>query len=362
MSDSSDPFHEGERAVQRAAGEEEMARQNGVMIGDALMAGATPFLRAQRMLVVASRDGRGRLWVSIVFGKPGFVSAEDDGQLVTIDRTMAFVSDADVLWANLKLDVPLGLLAIDLSTRRRLRINGRVKSLTVERLVLHIDQAYPNCPKYIQRRKLRATTLRDRSEIATPIEGSTPDAALLAAAKDADTLFVASTHPTRGLDASHRGGHPGFIEVIAPDVFRIPDYAGNSMFNTLGNLSVDPRCGMTVLEFQRGRIHQMTGEAKLHFGTPGANDHFACTGRSWDFPDQNWRSSELPVERIGVSGLLTLQPAMISVTQLVDGQVADLFEEFAAHGFQSFNQGHGCFEVAALRDIFQIGCLRAGNG
>ena len=164
------------------------------------------------------------------------------------------------------------------------------------RLVLHIDQAYPNCPKYIQRRKLRATTLRDRSEIATPIEGSTPDAAILAAAKDADTLFVASTHPTRGLDASHRGGHPGFIEVIAPDVSRIPDYAGNNMFNTLGNLSVDPGCGMTVLDFQRGRIHQMTGEAKLHFGTPGANDHFACTGRSWDFHIQNWRSSELPVQ------------------------------------------------------------------
>ena len=55
-----------------------------------------------------------------------------------------------------------------------------------------------------------------------------------------DVLFIATAHATRGADASHRGGNPGFIEVLDGKTVRIPDYAGNSMFNTLGNLVVNP--------------------------------------------------------------------------------------------------------------------------
>jgi predicted pyridoxine 5'-phosphate oxidase superfamily flavin-nucleotide-binding protein len=296
MSKSSEPFHEGERAVQRAAGEEEGARQNAPMIADAVMGGARPFLQTQRMLVVASRDGRERPWASLVFGEAGFVSAHDDGQTVTIDRTMAFANDDDILWKNLKLGVPLGLLAIELSTRRRLRINGRVESLTKERIVLRVEQAYPNCPKYIQRRRLRTATLRNTTGLPATKEGHSPDAALLEAVKKSDTIFVASGHPSRGLDASHRGGQPCFVKILLPGVLRIPDYAGNSMFNTLGNLRVDPRSGVTLLDFSQGRLYQMTGEANLHFDPPGGSDDLADTGRYWDFLVQDWRSTELPVQ------------------------------------------------------------------
>jgi predicted pyridoxine 5'-phosphate oxidase superfamily flavin-nucleotide-binding protein len=307
MATTTGPFHEGERAVQRAAGEQDAARQNGAIIGDAIAGGAADFLRAQRMLVVATRDARGRPWASVLFGAAGLASARDggrdeghqDGRLVTIDRTLAYGSPAEMPWSHLGPGASLGLLAIDLSTRRRLRINGRVEVLSDERLVLRVEQAYPNCPKYIQRRRLRSLAPAGDARGVLVREGQTPDAALLAAVRAADTIFVASGHPSRGLDASHRGGQPGFIRVVPPDVLRIPDYAGNGMFNTLGNLAVDARCGVTVLDFTSGQLHQMTGDAILHLDAPGADDDGgddpSLTGRSWDFRVQAWQSTALPV-------------------------------------------------------------------
>src|SRR4051794_376673 len=293
MGRSSGRYHEGEMAAQRAAGEESAARQNGTLIGDAIVGGAMAHLRAQRMLVVASLDGRERPWASVVFGAAGFVSADQDGRLVTIDRTTVFSSDTDHLWTNLVVNAPLGLLAIDLATRRRLRINGRVESLTRERVALRVDQAYGNCPKYIQRRQLRIVTPGNTTN-TTPSEGQAPNAVLLAAIRKADTAFVASGHPSRGLDASHRGGPPGFIEVLAPGLLRIPDYSGNGMFNTLGNLLVDPRCGLTILEFENARLHQMTGEAEVHIAEPTTEDDLPLAGRHWDFRIDAWRSTAIP--------------------------------------------------------------------
>ncbi len=295
MNESSGKFHEGERAVQRATGEEEVAFQNAPMIGGAVMPAARKFLQAQRMLVVASRDGEGRPWASILFGAAGFVSDEGGGQLVTVDRTMAFENARDVLWSNVSVGAPVGILAIDLLTRRRLRINGPVEVLTDEQIAVGVEQAFPNCPKYIQRRELGAVGPREAGGAETAREGVVPDEALLAAVRGADTAFVASGHPTRGLDASHRGGLPGFIEVLSAGVFRIPDYSGNGLFNTLGNLFVDARCGLTILDFQVGRVYQMTGEAALHLEATVEEDEAGCTGRYWDFTVRGWRSAELPI-------------------------------------------------------------------
>src|SRR5260370_2360405 len=90
-----------------------------------------------------------------------------------------------------------------------------------------------------------------------------------------DVLFVATGHPQRGADASHRGGNPGFVEVVDANTLRIPDYSGNSLFNTLGNLLVDPRYGMLIPNFQSGRMLQLTGTAKV---TWSGNDKEQRTG------------------------------------------------------------------------------------
>lgn len=273
-----------------------MAQQNSALILDAVMPGARPFLRAQQMLVVAHRDAQHRPWASILFGAAGFVSASRDGRSVTIDRMMTMSGD-DGLWANLVAGASVGLLAIELSMRRRLRINGRIAASTCDKIDLHVDQAYANCPKYIQRRHLRSITAGAGTSAEVVGEGTVPDDTLLTAVRAADTAFVATGHPTHGLDASHRGGPPGFINILRPDLLRLPDYAGNGMFNTLGNLIVDPRCSLTILEFETGRLHQMTGTATVHLDAPaGDDDDPIITSRYWDYVVQTWRSLQLPMQ------------------------------------------------------------------
>ena len=79
------------------------------MIAGGVMSGATHFLHAQRMLIVASQSAQERLWALIVFWHSGIISAHDDRQSVTIDWTLAFDADRDTLWTNLKVSASLGL-------------------------------------------------------------------------------------------------------------------------------------------------------------------------------------------------------------------------------------------------------------
>src|SRR5262249_11419821 len=79
----------------------------------------------------------------------------------------------------------------------------------------------------------------------------------------ADTFFIATAHPQSGLDASHRGGKPGFVRVLDERTLLFPDYAGNNMFNSLGNISVNPRVGLLFPDFNTGRALQLPGKAEI---------------------------------------------------------------------------------------------------
>ena len=104
----------------------------------------------------------------------------------------------------------------------------------------------------------------------------------------ADTLFVASEHPSRGLDVSHRGGNPGFIQVVNGARLRIPDYAGNGMFNTLGNFVANPRAGLLIPDFERGRTLQLTGHVEMLWDVKDPLNETGGTGRYWDFEIECW--------------------------------------------------------------------------
>ena len=81
--------------------------------------------------------------------------------------------------------------------------------------------------------------------------------------READTFFIASHHPEAGTDASHRGGYPGFVHVLNDHRLVWPDYAGNTMFQTLGNISVNPQAGLLFVDFERGGTLQLTGRASI---------------------------------------------------------------------------------------------------
>jgi predicted pyridoxine 5'-phosphate oxidase superfamily flavin-nucleotide-binding protein len=250
-------FHEGERAVQSRAGVAAEARGLGRGIASAIPAGVGTFLAAQRIAVLAGMDDAGRVWASMVTGNPGFITAPDEGTL----RLAARLPAADPLREGLAGGRPLGVLVLDPERRRRIRLNGRAIGTRDAGIEIEVEEVFGNCPKYIQERAPEGTPAPDRT--AKGRRSVSLSAAQRIAVERADTFFIASVHGPTGADASHRGGQPGFVRVEGERRLRFPDYAGNNMFQTLGNLTADPRAGLLFVDFETGTTIQLTGRARI---------------------------------------------------------------------------------------------------
>ena len=277
-------FHEGELDIQERAGAAVQGRNSGRMIAEAIIPGAVKFLNKQPLLVAGSVDADSSVWASIVVGRPGFMVAQP--QSIDVDLSETLRIPHDPLWENLPRQHRIGLLAIDLRTRARLRVNGRVEFPIPDVLRVIVEQAFPNCPQYIQRRNFRPSISGQRRTSRQPTGGTELDSDQHQWVSGADTLFVASHHPEQGVDASHRGGHPGFVRVLSPTRIRIPDYAGNGMFNTLGNFEVNPRAGLIFADFENGRTLQLTGRAQILWDIDDPEGETGGTDRYWDFEIQ----------------------------------------------------------------------------
>jgi uncharacterized protein len=288
------PFHEGELLVQQRVGEAEMAQRNGHAIADTIVKGALKFIEQQSMAILGSVDAQQNIWASMLFGSSGFIKPVDD-KAIEVDLTQAVLNPDDPLWTNIETDRRIGMLAIELSSRRRLRINGTIVRLASDRLRLDVLESYPNCPKYIQRRHIfRNPDSTVAKQCAQPQFGQFLTSEHQHWITSADTLFVASAHPNRGVDASHRGGNPGFVQILDERSLRIPDYSGNSMFNTLGNLVVNPRAGIVFLDFDRSRTLQLTGRVVIQWHLDRSIDLTGGTQRYWDFAIEQWVETDLP--------------------------------------------------------------------
>jgi len=126
---------------------------------------------------------------------------------------------------------------------------------------MRTDEVFGNCPKYIQARAPEPGAAHERGGLAVRSHALSESQRL--AIERADTLFIASVHADAGADASHRGGQPGFVRVPHERRLLIPDYAGNNMFQTLGNIAADPRVGLLFVDFDTGTTLQMTGRAQI---------------------------------------------------------------------------------------------------
>jgi uncharacterized protein len=264
-------FHEGELAVQLRAGVLDQAARLAQMLDTPdLSGGFARFLADRTFVVLTARDRTGRLWASPILEDPGFVSAY--GQSMSVE---AVPRPGDPL-ADLPADQPIGLLAIDFVTRRRVRVNGRLMRASAGGLQIAVDQAFGNCPKYIQARQLVPTQPMARGVSTT--RSSAVDAADRDLIRAADTFILGTVHPTRGVDSSHRGGPPGFVRVEGNQLWW-PDYEGNNMFNSMGNLQVNPEAALLFLDFHGGRTLHLSGSAQLLWITPGAAGDDGGTGR-----------------------------------------------------------------------------------
>jgi predicted pyridoxine 5'-phosphate oxidase superfamily flavin-nucleotide-binding protein len=249
-------YHAGELEVQERAGVRLMAGKIAGSIHHSLPPVASAFLEQRRFVVVATEGEDGRPWASMLTGQPGFARVLDPRTV----RIEAVPVPGDPLEGNLDVSRFIGLIAPDLAARRRLRINGRLERAGDGALLLHADQVYSNCPKYIQRRDGDEGTV-ERMPVLVRRAGS-----LTAEQRDwirrADTFFIATLSPEVGADASHRGGMPGFV-TVAGDRLVWPDYTGNSMFNTLGNIAAHPWAGLLFPDFESGAVLQLTGRATI---------------------------------------------------------------------------------------------------
>ncbi len=250
-------FHSGEIEVQTRAGVRDIAQRVSRVISTSLPPNVQYFLEIQSMVVIGSLDSKHRPQASVLTGYPGFIQALDE-QTIRID---AVPVNGDPLIENLKKRNEIGILAIDLANRHRLKVKGSAQ-LQDGIIYVNVNSAYAQCPKYIQAREsVSIPTERRYIGNIQNIEHLSNDLQKFIA--DSDTFFIATYHQKSGVDVSHRGGNPGFIKVLNQNKMVFPDYLGNSMFNTLGNLSVNSRTGLLFIDFEKGDTIQLTGEAKI---------------------------------------------------------------------------------------------------
>jgi uncharacterized protein len=262
MKDQYLSYHKGERAVQARAGVGSEGLGAEEMYRAAMPAGVRRFLSAQQLAVLSTMDADGRIWASMRSGAPGFLGSLDDHTV----EIGGYAHPDDPIVANLGAHSEAGVVVVHLAARHRVRLNGTASARPDGKLVLTTKQVYGNCPQYIQ-----ARTVVGESEASLAVSthrGETLDVRQRIWVENADTLFLATANPGAGADASHRGGKPGFIRVEDGKHLLIPDYAGNKMFNSLGNIASYPRAGLLVPDFQSGAALELSGTAQILWDDP----------------------------------------------------------------------------------------------
>src|SRR5258708_15010806 len=142
------PWHAGERALQIRAGVGELMERVGRNIRDFMPDQHRAFFARLPFLLVGSVDREGSPWASLLAGKPGFADSPDPRTLTIAARPIP----GDPLETVLVPDAKLGVLGIELPTRRRNRMNGRIVASSDTGFSVAVDQSFGNCPQYIQRR------------------------------------------------------------------------------------------------------------------------------------------------------------------------------------------------------------------
>ncbi|WP_405921403.1 pyridoxamine 5'-phosphate oxidase family protein [Streptomyces sp. NBC_00122] len=255
-------YHWGSLAVQEKVGVRDLAEHVGRSIGTGIRDVAAAFLELQPHLVVGAADGAGRMWASLLTGAPGFVRATGPDRITVAGGLPAGDPLAEALATA---GTRVGTIALDPRTRRRMRLNGTLE-VTARGFAVQAEQVFANCPKYLQKRQ-PLDLVAEGAGVVRHGRTLTPDQQR--AVRAADTFFVATTAEADGADASHRGGLPGFVEVLSPVELAWPDYAGNAMFLTLGNLAADPRAGLLFPDWESGALLQLSGRARTEFGADG---------------------------------------------------------------------------------------------
>ncbi|MDR6676569.1 2Fe-2S iron-sulfur cluster-binding protein [Pseudomonas oryzihabitans] len=277
-------WHPGETLIQERVG----VRQRMAEVGPRVIRSFMPdqhraFYQQLPFLVLGSVDAAGLAWATIQEGPPGFVAAPTPTRL----EITATLPVDDPAGPGLVDGAAVGLLGIELHSRRRNRVNG-VIGMAPQGFHLAVDQSFGNCPRYIQPRDLHLPAEPDTLPVPPAEHLASLDDDARRLIEGADTFFVASYAEQEGqrrVDVSHRGGKPGFVRVDGDGLLTIPDFNGNLFFNTLGNIIVNGQAGLLFVDYQSGELLQLSGTAEVLFDSPEIAA-FAGAERLWSFRPQ----------------------------------------------------------------------------
>ncbi|HJV83350.1 pyridoxamine 5'-phosphate oxidase family protein [Noviherbaspirillum sp.] len=289
-SEPGQPFHAGEIAAQERVGvRSQMEKVGRVALRDYMPQQHRDFFPLLPTFFVGGSDDDGRLWASLLWGEPGFMQSPDPVSL----RIASSLQQDDPLAAAMRPGYALGGLGLQFETRRRNRVNGLVSDMGAQGFTLGVQQSFGNCAKYIQTRE-RLPLLEQRVTQRTAGVGILPDAAR-ALIRQCDTFFIASA-AGQAVDVSHRGGRPGFVQVDAQGGLMWPDFQGNNLFNTIGNLLADGRAGLLFIDFEQGDLLHLSGRADVVWEGPQV-DGFAGAKRMLRFAPERFvfRQGALPM-------------------------------------------------------------------
>ncbi len=261
------PFHQGERTLQERLGVRDQAeKQARRIVRDYLTEQHRVFFAQLPFVLVGAVDPQERPWASILFGPPGFLFSPDAYQLRVAYKPRL----EDPLAQTLIAGAHIGLLGIELHSRRRNRLNGVISTQDTTGFTLQVGQSFGNCPRYIQTRDVERILQPEELTLPPSVyDFTTWGEAERRIINRSDTFFIATAFQgetadrAQGADVSHRGGKPGFVRIEDDHTLTIPDYPGNGHFNTLGNLVLNPRAGLLFIDFRQGDLLYMTGTAEL---------------------------------------------------------------------------------------------------
>ncbi|KAI4142236.1 MAG: hypothetical protein LQ340_007403 [Diploschistes diacapsis] len=244
-------------------------------------------LSSSPLLAVGTLDSSGRPWTTLWGGEKGFISVMNQAMLgvnMVVDRRHDPVikacrgsTDNGKIFGGGQV---ISALGIDLETRQRVKLSGKVAGAALNgvegettahgQMVLQVESSLSNCPKYLNAKHIRPTIPLPQPEPSSlPLSPSA-----LSLISKADLFFLTSSASGTHLSTNYRGGPRGFIRIVSstPSSTQLayPEYSGNRLYQTLGNLHVTPLTGIVIPDFTTGDALYATCSAEIHVSPAAA--------------------------------------------------------------------------------------------
>ncbi|KAK7942802.1 uncharacterized protein PG986_011915 [Apiospora aurea] len=306
-------WHAGERAIhQTLLGARERPRDNPTYRGLTPSYGYR--VQSSPLVTFGTLDRDGRPWTTVWGGEAGFCRPVAQGVLgirgAAVDARFDPVLDAlfgggtgqggiqDGEVVRPEGGRVMSGLSIDLETRDRVKLAGRMVagavSLTAQdgaladlQMAFQVTESLGNCPKYLNKKRIVPQIprphLASQGRLGLPLSGEA-----IELVHKADLFFISSKHSAadngseaESMDTNHRGGPAGLVRVFRNDASEgvtlvYPEYSGNRLYQTLGNLQTDPSVGLAIPDFETGDVLYLTGRASILIGDKAAA-YLPCT-------------------------------------------------------------------------------------